>query len=179
MKRVVLGLSVVVLGVWGFLALGEGDDPVEQAETRNVMAVGGMTERVMSPGDHPLAKDREANPPMRPREGTTDPTPEQVAAAPFVTFSSRAAPRWQGVSRELRRLGYDDLAEETWSMAGWVRAQRTNSERDDATVVEAQEDLLGRVLQVPDLDPPAAEAVAAIKDTIRVYDSAWRALPEG
>ncbi len=179
MKRVLTGLAVLVLGVSGVRYFGGGEDPVERSEARTLEGAEPVAQRETSPGAHPLARDREADPPMRPRVGPGEPTPEQIAAAPFVTFSSRAAPRWQGVSRELRRLGHEDLADETWSMAAWVRARRADTERDDATVVEAQQDLLERVLAVPDLDPPAADAVAAIKDTIQVYDSAWRALPEG
>lgn len=182
MKRALIGLSVVFLGVGAFLVLG-GDEPASpQAQALAAARADRVAVREAHGATRGLGpKDREANPPMAPRSGTIggEPTPEQLAAAPFLSFSSKAAPRWQGVSLELKRLGHADLADETWTMAAWVRTQRTDPDRDDATIVEAQDELLLRVLAVPDLDPPAAEAVAQIKDTIRVYDSAHKALPEG
>jgi len=182
MKRTMIGLSVVILGVGAFLVLG-GDEPAAPGtEARADARADRVAVREAQGATRGLgAKDPVANPPMPPRNRTIggEPTPEQLAAAPFVTFSSKAAPRWQGVSLELKRLGHAELADETWSMAAWVRAQRTNPERDDATVVEAQDELLERVLALSDLDPPAAEAVAQIKDSIRVYDNAYQDLPEG
>ena len=168
---VVVALVGVGVGAWLLGSGSEAPEPVTAAAAEtdvdgDQVPVRASSELQVRP------KDLASGPPQPPRRGTHEPTEEELAAAPFVSFSSKAAPRWQGVSRELRRLGHDALADASWEMAQTLRELRRDPEREDQAVLEAQHALLEQVLAVPDLDPPAAEAVASVKDVIGVYDRA-------
>jgi hypothetical protein len=76
----------------------------------------------------------------------------------------------------LKRLGQADLARETWTMAGWIRDQRTDPDRDDEAVIQAQRDLLVRVHALSGLDTEAREQIAHISESIDGYAQAWAAL---
>ncbi|GEM_PF-3308282 len=177
MKRGLLGLAAVLLGIGVIVASGSDDPAGEPQATATQRPTAGPVREAVGQVRYVTPKDRSEQPPKPARAGspTGEPTPEQLAAAPFVRFSSQAAPRWQGVGLELDRLGHTELADETRAMATTLRAGRHDRDRDDQAIVDAQQALLDAVLAV-DLDPPAAQAVAAIKDSIAVYDSDQRAL---
>ena len=163
MKRGAIGLGllgVLVLGLWvsraGQVPPEAPTEPVAEPERKAVPTrIGTAVTRTVEPRERSTVRDPAA------RRVVADP-----AEAPFRTFASRAAPRWQGLSLELRRLGHDDLADETWSMAGWIRSQRQDPERDTQAILEAQDDLLSRVEALPDLDSEAKVGVESVRETV-------------
>jgi hypothetical protein len=177
-KKLAVAVLSMILVVGLVKVFSEGppkEDPpsadVPESESPKPVAVRQTSE----PSRALVPKNREDGPPKPPR-GAVEPTEAQLAGAPFVRFSSRAAPRWQGVSLELKRLGHTDLAEETWSMAGWIRDQRSDAGRDDEAILEAQRDLLGRVEELVGLDALALEQIHNVRSSITGYSDAWEAL---
>lgn len=178
MKKLALGVvSLAVVG--GLFVAFSGEAPASDP-VADVAVDQKVSKRVpvrQAQGETRYVKPKErTDAPSKPARGAGEPTEAEVRAAPFVVFSSRAAPRWQGVSIELRRLGHDDLADEAWSMAGWIRGQRSDAERDDVAILEAQQDLLERVQALPDLDGAAQTQLASVTETVTGYGEARAAL---
>jgi len=166
--KVRLGLlGVLLLGLWAIRAFQEEPEealpePAAEPEQQVVPTRAGTpVNRTLEPRERSAAQDPAG------RRVVADP-----AEAPFRTFASRAAPRWQGLSLELRRLGHDDLADETWSMAAWIRGQRQDPERDSDAILEAQDDLLGRVEALPDLDDGARVGLEVVRQSVEGFRGA-------
>ncbi len=173
--RLVIGLgSVALVGLLVWVLVAREDPPHSPGVETLPHSPDPVVRDAESRAPRVVPRVREEGSVPSPRQG--EPTEAQRAAAPYMAFSSRGAPRWQGIALELRRLGQEDLADECWSMAGWIRDQRQDVGRDDPAILQAQDDLLSRVEAWPGLDGPAREKLEPLRASIRTYAESVEAL---